>query len=84
MNKQIYKPTGKKSLSDDQFSAEKLSEIGDPLDNISKAIDFKMFRDLSEGKLLNITKKNNARAKPFDVVLMSKILILQGYLWTWR
>jgi hypothetical protein len=28
MNKQIYKSKGKKSLFDEQFSAEKLSEIG--------------------------------------------------------
>ncbi|MBK5192461.1 MAG: IS5/IS1182 family transposase, partial [Flavobacteriaceae bacterium] len=79
MNKPIYKSTGKKSLFDDQFSAEKLSEIGNPLDKISKAIDFEMFRDSLEGKLLNATKKNNAGAKPFDVVLMFEILILQRY-----
>ena len=79
MNKQIYKSTGKKSLFDDQFSAEKLSEIGHPLDKISKAIDSEMFRDLLESKLLNATKKNNAGAKPIDVVLMFKILILQRY-----
>jgi hypothetical protein len=40
MNKPIYKSTGKKSLFDDQFSAEKLSEIGNLKDKISKAIDF--------------------------------------------
>ena len=32
-----------------------------------------------EYKLLNTNKKNNAGAKPFDVVLMFKILILQRY-----
>ena len=32
-----------------------------------------------ETKLLNINKKNNAGAKPFDVVLMFKIMILQRY-----
>jgi hypothetical protein len=60
MNKPIYKSTGKKSLFDDQFSAEKLSEIGNPLDKISKAIDFEMFRGSLEGKLLNTTRKNKA------------------------
>jgi len=34
---------------------------------------------LLESKFLNTTKKKNARAKPFDVVLMFKILILQRY-----
>lgn len=79
MNKQHYKPTGKKSLFDEQFTSEKLSEIGNPLDMISKVIDFEMFRITLESKLLNTTKKNNAGAKPYDVVLMFKILILQRY-----
>lgn len=79
MNKQIYKSTGKKSLFDEHFSIEKLSEIGNPLDKISNVIDFEIFRDLLESKLLNTDKKSNAGAKPFDVVLMFKILILQRY-----
>ena len=32
-----------------------------------------------ESKLLNLNKKNNAGAKPYDLVLMFKILILQRY-----
>lgn len=79
MSKQIYKSTGKKSLFDEQFSAEKLSEMGNPLDKISTVINFEMFRQVLESKLLNTAKKNNAGAKPFDVVLMFKILILQRY-----
>jgi transposase, IS5 family len=38
-----------------------------------------MFRGELEAKLLNKTKKNNAGAKPFDVVMMFKIMILQRY-----
>jgi len=79
MNKRIYKSTGKKSLFDDQFSAEKLAEIGNPLEKMSKVVDFEMFRPLLESKLQNTSKKNSAGAKPFDVVLMFKILILQRY-----
>ena len=79
MNKQIYKSTGKKSLFDEQFLVEKLTEIGNPLEMINKVIDFEMFRGNLEIKLLNSNKKNNAGAKPFDVVLMFKILILQRY-----
>jgi len=79
MNKQIYKSVANKSLFDEQFSIEKLSEIGNPLEKINKVIDFEFFRPLLEGKLLNCQKKNNAGAKPFDVVLMFKILILQRY-----
>lgn len=79
MSIQLYKSSGKKSLFDEQFAIEKLSEIGNPLEKISTVIDFEMFRTTLENKLLNTNKKNNAGAKPFDVVLMFKILILQRY-----
>ena len=79
MNKQHYKSTGKKSLFDEQFTSEKLLEIGNPLAMISKVIDFEMFRTTLENKLLNTNKKNKAGARPYDVVLMFKILILQRY-----
>lgn len=46
---------------------------------MSEVIDFKMFRNSLEKGLLNTSKKNNAGAKPYDVVLMFKILILQRY-----
>lgn len=48
MNKQTYKTTGNKSLFDQQFTVEKLEEIGNPLAMISKVIDFEMFRGLLE------------------------------------
>jgi len=35
---------------------------------VSKVIDFEMFRELLESTLLNGNEKNNAGAKPFDVV----------------
>lgn len=79
MASQVYKTKGKKGLYDEQFSIERLSEIGNPLEKISNVIDFEMFRNTLEEKLLNTNKKNNAGAKPFDVVMMFKIMILQRY-----
>ena len=79
MSNPRYKSTGNKSLFDEQFTSEKLEEIGNPLAMVSKVIDFEIFRDLLESKLLNLNKKNNAGAKPYDLVLMFKILILQRY-----
>jgi hypothetical protein len=38
-----------------------------------------MFRERLESKLLNDNKKNNAGAKPYDVVMMFNIIILQKY-----
>jgi transposase, IS5 family len=52
-----YKSTGNKSLFDEQFSPQKLEEIGNPLAMVSKVIDFEIFRDLLESKLLNLNKK---------------------------
>ncbi len=79
MTTQKYKTTGNKGLFDEQETYEKLTDIGNPLEKISKVIDFEMFREVLEAKLLNQNKKNNAGAKPFDVIMMFKILILQRY-----
>jgi len=57
----------------------KLSEIGNSLELILQVIDFELFCSTLESKLLNTDKKSNAGDKPFDVVLMFKILILQRY-----
>jgi IS5 family transposase len=74
-----YRNTGKKGLFDEQFNTEKLSQIGNPLERIIDVFDFEMFRNALEEALLNKEKKSNAGAKPIDVVMMFKILILQRY-----
>jgi IS5 family transposase len=76
---QTYKTRGEKGLFDEQFTIDRLSEIGNPLEKISKVIDFESFRSTLESKILNTNKKNNAGAKPFDLVMMFKIMILQRY-----
>ena len=73
-----YKSQGKKGLFDEQHAVELLSAIGNPLATVSKVVDFNM-RPTLEKELLNSDKKNNAGAKPFDVVTMFKIMILQRY-----
>lgn len=79
MKQQKYKSTGRKGLFDEQEIIQKLESIGNPLDMIGNVIDFEMFRYSLESKLLNSNKKNNAGAKPYDVVMMFKIMILQRY-----
>ena len=79
MKTPIYKTHGKNGLFDEQYAIDRLSKIGNPLETISKAIDFEIFRPLLENKMLNTDKKSNAGAKPYDVVMMFKILILQRY-----
>ena len=58
MPRQIYKSQGKKELFDQQFIEEKLSEIGNPLEMVSKVIDFEIFRDTLESQLLNLNKRS--------------------------
>lgn len=79
MKNQTYKSFGKKSLFDEENILKRLSKAGNPLEAISKVIDFEMFRGALEEKLLNKEKKNKAGAKPYDVLLMFKIIILQRY-----
>ncbi|HOY90488.1 MAG TPA: IS5 family transposase, partial [Bacteroidales bacterium] len=79
MKTQVYKKTGNRGLFDEQETQERLSKIGNPLEMISEVIDFEIFREKLESKLLNRNKKNKAGAKPYDVVMMFKIMILQRY-----
>lgn len=76
---QRYKPSGNVGLFDKQDNLQKLSTLGNPLEMISKVIDFELFRPLLELGLTKKDKKSNAGARPFDVVLMFKIMILQRY-----
>jgi len=75
----MYKQQGNKGLFDEEFTIQKLSKIGNPLEKISEVIEFEMFRNLLESSLLNTDKKSNAGAKPYDVVMLFKIIILQRY-----
>jgi hypothetical protein len=68
-----YKTIGNRVFFDEHSINEKLCEIGNPLEKIIAVVDFEMFRSLLETHMLNHTKKNNAGAKPFDVVMIFKI-----------
>jgi hypothetical protein len=63
-------------LFDFEDREEKLTALGDPLVTLKSKIDFEAFRaDLS--RVYEKSRKSNAGAKPFDVVLMGKVMILQ-------
>jgi len=61
---QQYKPTDNKGFFDEEDIYQKLTKTGNPLELTSKVINFEMFRNTLESKLLNTAKKNNAGAKP--------------------
>ncbi|GHV65284.1 hypothetical protein FACS1894199_05580 [Bacteroidia bacterium] len=74
-----YKSSGNVGLFDSWNTKEKLSKMGNPLERLSNVMDFEMFRPELEDNLLNHDKKNNAGAKPFDVVMMFKIMFWGRY-----
>ncbi|GHT38021.1 hypothetical protein AGMMS49965_00160 [Bacteroidia bacterium] len=74
-----YKKQGKTGLFDKDFAKEKLSKLGNPLEKLHKVIDFEMFRPELEENMLNHEKTNNAGQKPYDVMLMFKIVLLKRY-----
>jgi IS5 family transposase len=57
---------------------EKLKNMGDPLHRLKSGVDFEVFRDLLEKGLEKKFKGKGGR-RPYDYVLMFKILILQRY-----
>ena len=55
---------------------DKLNSLGNPLEKLSRVVDFEIFRKKLEAGLYK-EKFTNVGAKPYDYVLMFKILVLQ-------
>ena len=66
-------------LFDYEFQLEKIKAHQPPLQKLNKIIDWEMFRDVLEKELEKKNRKSNAGRKPYDRLLMFKILILQRY-----
>ena len=60
-----------------QNRLEKLNKTGDPLLKLNTAVNWEMFRTELEA-LRDKQRKSNAGAKPYDTVMMFKILIIQS------
>jgi IS5 family transposase len=73
-----YKKHRDYGFFDQDIRLTKLSKLGDPLEKLNAHIDFEIFRDLLETNLSKIAKGKGGR-KPYDYVLMFKIIILQRY-----
>lgn len=73
-----YKTKRAKSFFDEEFRLEKLSSQNDPLVKLKERIDFELFRPLLEQAFYQ-ESKGVGGARPYDYVLMFKILILQRY-----
>ncbi|MGD0918320.1 MAG: IS5 family transposase [Thermodesulfobacteriota bacterium] len=64
-------------LLDWQICFEQLDNGGDPLIKLEKVVDWKLFRSVLE-PVREKERKSSAGRKPFDVLLMFKVLILQS------
>lgn len=63
---------------DQDMRLSKLSQLGDPLERLNKGVDFELFRNLLETKLIN-QPKGPGGCRPYDYVMMFRILILQRF-----
>lgn len=62
---------------DIDFRLEELDKAGDPLTKLNEVMNWESFREELE-TMRDEERKSNAGRKPFDVVVMFKILILQS------
>jgi IS5 family transposase len=63
---------------DQDIRLTKLSKLGDPLEKLNQGVDFELFRNVLENGFEKVAKGKGGR-RPFDYVMMFKILILQRY-----
>ncbi len=73
----IYKTSNTTSLFSEEYRLKKLTKQGDPLERLNKVVEWEFFRETIEK--IHIKKMVNSGPKPYDPVLMFKILILQRY-----
>jgi IS5 family transposase len=73
----ISKKQAPRGFFDEQEALDKLTKLKDPLEKLSKFIDFEIFRETLNLIFEKVDRKSNAGAKPFDYILMFKILLLQ-------
>ena len=72
-----YKVIGTTSLFSEDYRLEKLSGQGDPLERLNGVVDWEYFRETIE--TIHDKKLVSSGPKPYDPLLMFKILILQRY-----
>ena len=64
-------------LFDWQTRFEQLDNCGDPLVKLNQIVNWEQFRNTLE-KVRDKDRKSNAGRKPFDVIIMFKIMILHS------
>ena len=67
---------GQLGLFDIENKLTELSKMGDPLEKLDKAINWKVFKPVIN-KAFRKERKSNAGRPPFDYLMMFKVLVLQ-------
>lgn len=75
----IYRKPMNPNLFEEDITINRLSSIGNPLEQLSSLIDFEQFRPTLEAVLVKDDCKTAAGRAQFDSVLMFKILLLKRY-----
>jgi len=71
-------PVGQTGFFDLQDRLKSLDEMGDPLEALNRVIPWEEFRGLLRKALRDKERKSEAGRKPYDEVLMFKVLVLQA------
>jgi IS5 family transposase len=69
---------GQTGFFDLQDRLKSLDEMGDPLEALNRVIPWEQFRGLLRKALRDKERKSEAGRKPYDEVLMFKVLVLQA------
>lgn len=75
----IYRKPMGENLFEEEFTIEALSQMGNPLEQLSALVDFEMFRPALEEVLVKKECKTPAGRPQIDVILMFKVIFLQRY-----
>lgn len=67
------------NLFEEEFTIEALSQMGNPLEQLSALVDFEMFCPALEKVLVKKECKTPAGRPQIDVILMFKVIFLQRY-----
>jgi hypothetical protein len=72
-----FKEVGSTGWFDSDLTRGKLEALGNPLKRLSEVIDFELFRADLESLILNTEKTSATGQKPYDPVMMFKILVIK-------
>ena len=74
----MFKQKRDKGFFDEELRLAKISRLSDPLEKLDQVINWELFRSTLEDGL-RVQAKGKGGRRPYDYIMMFKILILQRY-----